>query len=748
MAERYTILQHNTNTFHVVDCPILLVSHALTKDNQNNNIFIQCKFENTLSKPIKALYVHINCFDVTNNPLPDVDSFSYLDIEVKQYQTFGDRTPIVLPDKETRNVSIIPTKIVFVDGSTWENDSSKPFELFHIDNTPISELGKLAEEYRRELHGICLQSDKHKYLPAHKDGYTICGCGKILVDAEKNCPACGVNLEKLFALHDVDKLQTGFEQYQKEQAEREEQARQAEEERQKQVEAQKQQAIKIAKKAGIIGGSIVALIAVCALVVQVIIPNVRYSMANNAVSAGNYEEAISTFEDLADFKDSQEKIKETQYVWAESKLASGDAEGAIELFETLGDYEDSADRIQEIQDSASYEQAEKEFENGNYEEAKTLFENLGSYSDAASRAQECANIIGEEHYSKAMDALNKSDNDTALKEFLLAVPYKDSIVQARKLQDFGEKMDVSGFTVAAKSDGTVLVAGYNSADNNDSETKVENWSNIKAVYVGGNHTIGLKYDGSVVAAGSGNECNVDDWSNINSIAASGGCTIGLMNNGRMLATGNNGSGQCNVNNWMNIASISNNSNYTVGLKTDGTVVATGENMSGQCNVSDWDDIIAIELGAGRTIYSGFTVGLKSDGTVMATGDNDNGQCNVSSWRNVVDISALFDFTVGLKSDGTVVATGNNFDGQCNVNDWGDIIAISAGRDHTVGLKSDGTVVATGNNDDGQCNVDGWKNIIAVWAGVRYTVGLKSDGTVVATGRNDDGQCNVSDWDLW
>ncbi len=348
MAERYTILQHNTNTFHVVDCPILLVSHALTKDNQNNNIFIQCKFENTLSKPIKALYVHINCFDVTNNPLPDVDSFSYLDIEVKQYQTFGDRTPIVLPDKETRNVSIIPTKIVFVDGSTWENKSFKPFELFHIDNTPISELGELAEEYRRELHGICLQSDKHKYLPAHKDGYTICGCGKILVDAERTCPACGVDLEKLFALHDVDKLQEALEQYKQEQAEREEQARQAEEERQKQIEAQKQKAIKIGKKAGIIGGSIVALIAVCALVVQVIIPNVRYSMANNAVSAGNYEEAISTFEDLTDFKDSQEKIKEAQYAWAESKLANGDAEGAIELFEQLGDYKDSVDNLRTL----------------------------------------------------------------------------------------------------------------------------------------------------------------------------------------------------------------------------------------------------------------------------------------------------------------------------------------------------------------------------------------------------------------
>ena len=748
MSEKYTVLQHNTNTYRVVECPLILTSHALTKDNQIGNIFIQCRFENVDSKPIKALYIDVLCADVTNQALQSVENFSYLDIDVGQYQSFGDKTPVYLPDKETRSISIGPKKIVFSDGSTWSNESDTAYELLEANQKPIAELGELTDQYRRELHSICAFSEKHSCLPARKDGFIICGCGKVVLDNAKSCPLCGVEFEKLFALNDADKLQAGLEQCKQEQAEREEQERQAAEEKRKHAEEMKQQTIKTAKKVGIIGGCVAVLVAVCLLVVQVIIPNVRYSMASNAITAGNYEDAISTFEDLEDFKDSQEKIKEAQYAWAESKLASGDEDGAIELFEQLGDYNDSADRIKEIHDSASYEQAEKAFENGNYEEAKTLFENLGSYSDSASRAQECSDIIGEEHYSKAVEALNKSDHDTALKEFLLAVPYKDSIVQARKLQDFGEKLDVSGFTVAAKSDGTVLVAGYNSADNNDSETKVENWSNIKAVYVGGNHTIGLKYDGSVVAAGSGNECNVDDWSNINSIAAGGGCTIGLMNNGRVLATGNNGSGQCNVNNWMSIASISNNSNYTVGLKTDGTVVATGENMSGQCNVSDWNDIIAIELGSGHTIYSGFTVGLKSDGTVVATGDNDNGQCNVSSWRNVVDISALFDFTVGLKSDGTVVATGNNFDGQCNVNDWSDIIAISAGRDHTVGLKSNGTVVSTGNNDDGQCNVIGWKNIVAVWAGVRYTVGLKSDGTVVATGRNNDGQCNVEDWDLW
>lgn len=212
MESRYTILQHETRTFYLVDCPILLVSHAITKDNQNNTIFVQCKFENTLSKPIKALYISVKCYDVTNQSLSDVESFSYLDILVKQYETFGDKMPVILPDKETRNISIIPVKIVFEDGSTWENETNLSFVEFEYNNTTISELGELAEEYRRELHHICLQSDRHNYLPIRKDGYTICGCGKIVVEAEKTCPACGVDLEKLFALNDVERLRKELEQ--------------------------------------------------------------------------------------------------------------------------------------------------------------------------------------------------------------------------------------------------------------------------------------------------------------------------------------------------------------------------------------------------------------------------------------------------------------------------------------------------------------------------------------------------------
>lgn len=540
MAERYTILQHNTNTFYVVDCPILLVSHALTKDNQNNNIFIQCKFENTLSKPIKALYVHINCFDVANNPLPDVDSFSYLDIEVKQYQTFGDKTPIVLPDKETRNVSIIPTKIVFVDGSTWKNDCNKPFELFHIDNTPISELGELAEEYKRELHGICLQSDKHKYLPANKDGYTICGCGKILVDAEKTCPACGVNLEKLFALHDVDKLQAGLEQYKKEQAER---------------EGKRKKSIRIG-------------VPICGLLILVIIFFVAkgywkqhtIEKAMNSIAAG-YQFTVCITQDgtLMDTYDEQ--------TISDLSLTAKDIAGT---FEKVAAKDGTMIAIRDdgtVVDNTNHEERESRVRQGRirpYDIEKTEWSDIVYVAD------------GHNH------KVGVQDNGTV-------VAYGSNDGGQCEVNEWEDIVQVAAgleFTIGLHSDGTCIATG----ENDHGECEVSAWDNIKSISAGNAHTVGLRDNGTVVATGFNKDgcCDVSGWKDIVAISAGAYHTIGLKKDGSVVAVGRNDDGQCNVSDWKDIVAISAGTHHTVGVKKDGTVVAVGDNNFGQCDVEDWD----------------------------------------------------------------------------------------------------------------------------------------------------------------
>lgn len=217
MSEKYTIVQHEKRLFWLQDCPVLLHSYALTKNNTNNSIFLQCKFENIADKPIKAMNIAVKCSDVSHQELANVDNFPYLDINVQPYTLFGDKTPVALPNNTTRNVRIIPLKVIFSDDTTWENTSERAYELAEYEQQPISSLRELADQYKRDLHKICTNSEKHNYLPANVNGFTVCGCGKVVLPDTQYCASCGVDFSKLFAINNSEILHTEQQQYDEEQ---------------------------------------------------------------------------------------------------------------------------------------------------------------------------------------------------------------------------------------------------------------------------------------------------------------------------------------------------------------------------------------------------------------------------------------------------------------------------------------------------------------------------------------------------
>lgn len=237
-------------------------------------------------------------------------------------------------------------------------------------------------------------------------------------------------------------------------------------------------------------------------------------------------------------------------------------------------------------------------------------------------------------------------------------------------------------TIGLKSDGTVIAVG----DNREGQCNVSEWTDIIAISAGLSHSVGLKSDGTVVATGvledaplivfdldektaqtvdavGSGRGDVSDWTNIVAIAAGNDHTIGLKSNGKVLAAGGNLHGKCDVSDWKDIVAIATDSSHTVGLKSNGRVVATGLNDEGQCDVSGWRNIVAIATGKWHT------VGLRADGRVVAVGYNEEGQCEVSDWRDIVAIAAGERYTIGIKSDGSVVAVGQNSCGQCDLWDW-------------------------------------------------------------------------------
>ncbi len=260
------------------------------------------------------------------------------------------------------------------------------------------------------------------------------------------------------------------------------------------------------------------------------------------------------------------------------------------------------------------------------------------------------------------------------------------------------------------------------------------------VVTGGNTSIGLRSDGTVLAVGYPPEaCGVGSWTNIVQIAGGGEHTVGLRADGTVIATGINHDGECDVMGWTDIVQIAAGYYITVGLKSDGTVIATGLNHLGQCNVREWQDIKQVTCG-----YF-FTVGLKSDGTVIATGDNSTGQCDLGGLTDIVQIDSNGQHTVALKTDGTVLEASW---GNVSTVNLENIIQVSAGGYPVAGLTADGNVMIEGFDPfEWKAACSKWDKIAQIDAGSFHILGLKKDGTVVAAGLDLNGYCQVEDWQL-
>lgn len=396
-----------------------------------------------------------------------------------------------------------------------------------------------------------------------------------------------------------------------------------------------------------------------------------------------------------------------------------------------------------------YRKADGYAQQGQWEQAYQTFERIGWYRDSGRRAQEAAALATGDaediNTETETGGAETPDGAEDMEGMTLAVP------------DFGTRRPAevtAGPAGSAEPEPTVEAAlpEYGTGTALTSEDAQEEAASQtlnaeitdRRIAAGSNHTVGLKQDGTVLAAGetSHGQCDVSAWRNIVAVSAGNLHTVGLKADGTVLAVGDNSYGQCDVTAWSDIVEISAGGYYTLGVKSDGTVVAAGMDMYGQCDVGTWSGIASVSAGYWHT------VGLCADGSVVAAGYNEWGQCDVSDWSNIVQVSAGRSHTVALRADGTVTAVGDNEYGQCDVSGWTDIVSVKAGVAYTVGLKSDGTLVTAGyHGDDGRCDVGGWSGISAISVGGYHTLGVDGAGGVVATGWDGSGACDVSAWQL-
>lgn len=352
------------------------------------------------------------------------------------------------------------------------------------------------------------------------------------------------------------------------------------------------------------------------------------------------------------------EIQAAHFAQGESLLAAGDCDGALAEFRLAGDYEGIDEAIERLH----YTRAETRLAAGDRHGAAASFRAAGAYLDAAERA-------GDLYYALAQEYEATDNLKLAAICYGGATGHEGARERSAELWDDFAVHDTIAASVmvslGVRTDGTVADTSWDGGD-------AGSWTDIIAVSADFSQVVGLKDDGTVVAAGGNDygQCDVEEWTDIVAISSGGSYTAGLKLDGTVVTTGKCMSDPCNVKDWIDIVDVSAESNCIVGLRADGTVVAAGYNYMGKCNVEDWTDIVAISTGGA------YTVGLKADGTIVAVGDNENGQCNVGRWTDIVAISAGSSHTLGLRSDGQVVAVGSNAWKQCNVADWTDILVRS------------------------------------------------------------------------
>ncbi|MBS1773996.1 MAG: T9SS type A sorting domain-containing protein [Bacteroidetes bacterium] len=271
-------------------------------------------------------------------------------------------------------------------------------------------------------------------------------------------------------------------------------------------------------------------------------------------------------------------------------------------------------------------------------------------------------------------------------------------------------------------------------------------------------------------------------------------SIGLRSDGTLWAAGDNTYGQLGIgsttgqtsfvqvgtdNKW---TSISCNTQFSLAIKSDGTLWAWGYNTHGQLGIgSTTNQSSPVQVGTSSnwvSVQAGgeeYAIGLKSDGTLWAWGRNIYGQLGdgtttdrtspvqIGSLTNWISIATGFGHSIAIRADGTLWAWGHNNSGQLGIgnttnqsspvqvgtaNTW---VMVAGGGGHTLALKVDGTLWSWGDNSTyGQLGIGsttsqsspvqvGSANTwVSIAAGGFHSLALKADGTLYSWGGNPNG----------
>ncbi len=461
--------------------------------------------------------------------------------------------------------------------------------------------------------------------------------------------------------------------------------------------------------------AVVIVTACCAVWVN--LPEIYHGRIASLAEKGDVEEAEAKLEELklivGDDID-EELLRSCKYDIAEGMYNNGQFIEAQQAFAELEGYSDSGEMIKKC----AYRDAEKSLDSGEYAIAAEKFLKLGAYSDSPYRYKECLFAIAEET-CKSGD-------------------YSGAISQLLELGDFpGAKDRALEIAVELTGDRSVaegMISGGMSAEEMDKIIEISSAKDglrTETAAAGREHSVALRADGTVVAAGSNKygQCDVSDWKDITAVSAGAYFTLGLKSDGTVVAAGSNSFGQCNVSDWKNVTKITAGDFDAFALCADGTILTAGYH--------DYSDMLS--LSNVKDIYAGGyqLVCTVEDGSAVAS------HISAAAPHKPIGVALSTGTAVYLMPNGTVRS---DFE---RVPKWEDMIYVTANSRAIIGITAEGEVRSFFFRNSDKIDFDfGGEKVVAASAGGGHYLFVTESGNVLAFGKNGSGQCKVDQWKLW
>lgn len=282
MANRFQELFRLLPKLYSAGAPVMIEAGALQKDSATNRVLAQLKLRSLDPRRICACKVSVRAFEPNGTELDGVPSFAYFDIDVGLGENFGTKTPIYLPDGNSRSMSVSVIETVFSDGSVWQ---AEPCEWHQI---PVQEAvvehfddPELIKQYELRVGGDC------PLIPTVQDGLFLCTCGTA------KSAAYAVQLAEAEDYSTAIPYFTAAGNYED------------------------------AKER---------------------LTDAIYNYACQELSAGRFSHAKNGFMRCAGYKDADDKYKEADYGYGCQLLDDKEYYKAVSVFKELGSYKDSASK--------------------------------------------------------------------------------------------------------------------------------------------------------------------------------------------------------------------------------------------------------------------------------------------------------------------------------------------------------------------------------------------------------------------